>query len=238
MEKHYDQHISRQFNQELEELRHSMMSMGGLVESMVSDAVTALVEADTELAAKVIETDDRVNQLEKKIDSECNLIIARRQPTASDLRLVFAIIKAISDLERIGDEAEKIARFTIDLAGYERPRNNYRELALMGQDVIGMLRKGLDGFIRLAPEVAVEIFREDKKVDEDYETIFRQYYSYMMEDARSIRRVLDALLVAKALERIGDHCKNLGEYTVYVTEGLDLRHQPTSEYEKRLQPDG
>ncbi|MFU8877031.1 MAG: phosphate signaling complex protein PhoU [Wenzhouxiangellaceae bacterium] len=238
MEKHYDQHISRQFNQELEELRHSMMNMGGLVESMVSDVITALVEADTELAARVIETDDRVNQLEKKIDSECNLIIARRQPTASDLRLVFAIIKAISDLERIGDEAEKIARFTIDLATYERPRNNYRELALMGQDVIGMLRKGLDGFIRLAPEVAVEIFREDKKVDEDYETIFRQYYSYMMEDARSIRRVLDALLVAKALERIGDHCKNLGEYTVYVAEGLDLRHQPTSEYEKRLHPDG
>ncbi len=234
MEKHYDQHISRQFNQELEELRHSMMNMGGMVESMVNDAVKAIVDADIALAERVIAADDQVNQLEKQIDSECNLVIARRQPTASDLRLIFSIIKAISDLERIGDEAEKIARFAIDLADYERPRNHYRELGMMGQDVMGMLRKGLDGFARLSPEVAVEIFRDDKKVDDDYETIFRQYYSYMMEDARSIRRVLDALLVAKALERIGDHCKNLGEYTVYMVEGLDLRHEPASEYEKHL----
>ncbi len=149
----------------------------------------------------------------------------------------WCIIKAISDLERIGDEAEKIARLAIRLAGYQRPRNNYRELESTGQVVLEMLQNALDGFTRMAPEVAVELLRADEKVDEDYEAIFRQYYSYMMEDAGEIRRVLDALLIAKAIERIGDHAKNLGEYIVYLVEGRDLRHAAPEAFEASARDD-
>lgn len=234
MEKTFDQHISRQFNQELENLRQKMMAMGGMVEEMLKHAIQAVIHGDTALAEQVIAADDRVNLIEKKLDQECTLIIARRQPTASDLRLIFAIIKAISDLERIGDEAEKIARWAIALADLHRPRNDYRELEQMGVTVLEMLRKGLDGFTRMAPETAVEIMQQDKKVDQDYEAIFRQYYSYMVEDAKQIRRILDALLIAKSLERIGDHCKNLGEYIVYLVEGRDLRHESTSEFVRQV----
>ena len=234
IDKHFDQHISRQFNQELENLRQKMMAMGGMVEDMLRQAVLALGESDTALAQRVIDNDDQVNQIEKTLDEECTLIIARRQPAASDLRLVFAIIKAISDLERIGDEAEKIARWAISLADYQRPRNDYRELELLGHTVLDMLRQSLDGFARMSPEVAIELKRQDKKVDQEYETIFRQYYSYMMEDPRHIRRVLDALLVAKSMERIGDHCKNLGEYVFYLVRGQDLRHESAQEFVRTL----
>lgn len=237
IDKHFDQHISRQFNQELENLRQRMMAMGGMVEEMLRQAVVALVESDTALAQRVIEKDEQVNQIEKTLDEECTLIIARRQPAASDLRLVFAIIKAISDLERIGDEAEKIARWAISLADYQRPRNDYRELELLGHTVLDMLRQSLDGFARMSPEVAIELKRQDKKVDQEYETIFRQYYSYMMEDPRHIRRVLDALLVAKSMERIGDHCKNLGEYVFYLVRGQDLRHESAQEFARELDSD-
>jgi len=231
----FDQHISHQFNRELENLRQKMMTMGGLVEDMLRKAIHAVVTGDTVLAAQVIEADDRVNQLEKRLDEECNLVIARRQPTASDLRLVFAIIKAISDLERIGDEAEKIARWAISMADCQRPRNDYRELEQLGHTVLDMLRAALDGFTRMEPEVALDLLRQDRKVDQDYETIFRQYYSYMMEDARQIRRVLDALLIAKSLERIGDHCKNVGEYIVYLVQGRDLRHESKKEFKRVLE---
>jgi len=230
----FDQHISHQFNRELETLRQKMMTMGGRVEEMLKQALEAVVTGNTELAMQVIEADDQVNRMEKRLDEECNLIIARRQPTASDLRLVFAIIKAISDLERIGDEAEKIARWAIALADYHRPRNDYRELEQLGNIVLEMLRASLDGFTRMAPEVALELLKQDKRVDQDYEAIFRQYYSYMVEDARNIRRVLDALLVAKSLERIGDHCKNVGEYIVYLVEGRDLRHESKKVFEREL----
>ncbi|GAB4171997.1 MAG: phosphate signaling complex protein PhoU [Wenzhouxiangellaceae bacterium] len=234
MEK-FDQHISHQFNRELEGLRQKMMTMGGLVEDMLKNAVRAVVTGDTALAEQVIEADDRVNQMEKRLDEECTLVIARRQPAASDLRLLFAIIKTISDLERIGDEAEKIARLASALANYPRPRNDYRELELVGEHVLEMLRTALDGFARLSPEVALELFKRDQKVDQDYEAVFRQYYSYMVEDGREIRRILDALLIAKALERIGDHCKNIGEYIVYLVEGKDLRHESTSEFRRVLE---
>lgn len=233
----FDQHISHQFNRELENLRQKMMAMGGTVEDMLKNAIQALVDGDTELADKVIETDDQVNAMEKRLDEECTLIIARRQPTASDLRLVFAIIKAISDLERIGDEAEKIGRWAIALAEFERPRNDYREVELLGHTVLEMLRLSLDGFARMDPQVAAELLRKDQKVDQEYESIFRQYYSYMMEDARNIRRVLDALLVAKSLERIGDHCKNVGEYIIYLVEGRDLRHEAEKVLKREFRED-
>lgn len=238
MKKHFDQHISRQFNQELEDLRQKVMVMGGLVEEMLADSMRAVLEGDSDLARRVISADDRVNMLEKRIDEEANLIIARRQPTASDLRLILAIVKTISDLERVGDEAQKIARMAIRLADAERPRNNYRELENMGVSVRTMLQDALNGFARLIPEAAVDLVREDAKVDEEYETILRQYYSYMMEDPRAIRRLLDAIWVARSLERIGDHAKNLGEYIIYLVEGKDVRHISPEEIEREILDEG
>lgn len=235
---HLDKHISRQFNEELESLRQMVMNMGGLAEEMIGDATRALVEGDTGLAQKVVEIDDRVNELEKSIDERCIYILARRQPTASDLRLVVAIIKTINDLERIGDEAEKIARMAISLAEAERPRNNYRELEIMGTTVRGMLHDALDGFVRLAPEVAVNLVRQDKNVDADYEAALRQYHTYLMEEPRNTRRILDAIWVARSMERIGDHAKNIGEYIVYLVEGKDLRHASLAEMERELGEDG
>jgi phosphate transport system protein len=231
---HLDKHISRQFNEELESLRQQVMNMGGLAEEMISDSISALVEGDTELAQKVIDADDRVNDLEKMIDERCIMILARRQPTASDLRLVVAIIKTINDLERIGDEAEKIAKMAIRLSEADRPRNNYRELEIMGSTVRSMLHDALDGFVRLAPEVAVELVREDNKVDDDYEAALRQYHTFLVEEPRVARRVVDAIWVARSIERIGDHAKNIGEYIVYLVEGKDLRHATLAEMERQL----
>lgn len=231
---HLDKHISRQFNEELESLRQQVMTMGGVAEEMISDAVRALVEGNSELAQRVIATDDRVNDLEKQVDERCIMILARRQPTASDLRLVVAIIKTINDIERIGDEAEKIARMAVRLSEADRPRNNYRELELMGTTVRGMLHDALDGFARLAPEVAVALVREDNKVDADYEAILRQYHTYLVEEPRNTRRIIDAIWVARSIERIGDHAKNIGEYIVYLVEGKDLRHASLAEMEREL----
>jgi phosphate transport system protein len=231
---HLDKHISRQFNEELESLRQQVMKMGGQAEEMIGDAVSALVEGDTALAQKVVDADDRVNDLEKSIDEQCIMILARRQPTASDLRLVVAIIKTINDLERIGDEAEKIARMAIRLAEADRPRNNYRELEIMGTTVRAMLHDALDGFVRLAPEVAVHLVRQDDRVDADYEAALRQYHTYLVEEPRNTRRILDAIWVARSIERIGDHAKNIGEYIVYLVEGKDLRHATLAEMEREL----
>lgn len=235
MEKMYlDKHISRQFNEELESLRQSVMTMGGLVEEMLGNALRALVEADTEIAESVMADDDRVNDMEKSIDERCTMILARRQPTASDLRLVLAIIKTINDLERMGDEAEKIAKMAIRLAEAERPRGQYRELEVMGTTVRQMLHDALDAFARMAPTVAVALVREDEKVDADYEAILRQYHTYAAEAPRETRRVIDAIWVARAIERIGDHAKNIGEYIVYLVEGKDMRHATPEEMEREL----
>lgn len=235
MEKmHLDKHISRQFNEELESLRQSVMTMGGVVEDMLGDALRALVEADTELAEKAKSADARVNEMEKSIDERCTMILARRQPTASDLRLVLAIIKTINDLERMGDEAEKIAKMAIRLAEAERPRGQYRELEVMGTTVRRMLHDALDAFARMSPLVAVALVREDEKVDADYEAILRQYHTYAAEEPRNTRRVIDAIWVARAIERIGDHAKNIGEYIVYLVEGKDLRHATPEEMEREL----
>lgn len=234
MEKHFDQHISRQFNQELENLRRDVMKMGGMAEEMVADAMVALLEGDVEKAAAVIEADDQVNLMEKEIDGQAMEILARRQPTASDLRLVMAIVKTVNDLERVGDEAEKIARIAIELAELDRPRNNYYELETMAGHVRDMLREALDGFARMAPEIAVALFRADEKVDDEYEAILRQYYTYLAEEPRSTSRVINAIWIARALERIGDHAKNIGEYVFYLVEGKDVRHIPAEEKEQAM----
>ena len=234
MEKHFDQHISRQFNQELEMLRQDVMAMGGVAEEMVRDALIALVDGDTARAQQVIDMDDQVNQMEMEIDEQCTMILARRQPTASDLRLVIAIIRTVNDLERVGDEAEKIARMAVSLAEMDRPRGNYHELETMGATVRTMLTDALDGFVRMVPEVAVTLVRQDEKVDSEYEGLLRQYYTYLVEDPRNTRRVIDSIWIARSLERIGDHAKNIGEYIIYLTEGEDIRHAQIEDVERKL----
>jgi phosphate transport system protein len=234
---HLDKHISRQFNEELESLRQQVMNMGGLTEEMLTDSLRALIDGDSDLAHQVIASDDRVNDMEKSIDERCIMILARRQPTASDLRLLIAIIKTINDLERVGDEAEKIARMAIRLSEADRPRRNYRELEVLGATVRRMLHDALDGFVRLAPNVAVELVRADEAVDTDYEAILRQYHTYVVEEPRNARRIIDALWVARSLERIGDHAKNIGEYIIYLVEGKDMRHASREEMEEQLGDD-
>ncbi|MDQ2068362.1 phosphate signaling complex protein PhoU [Natronospira bacteriovora] len=229
-----NQHISRQFNRELEDVRNRVLAMGGLVERQIGDAVRSLVENDITLAEEVIEADRQINDMEKEIDEECNLILARRQPAASDLRLVLSIVKTITDLERIGDEAERIARLAIRLAESDRPSKAYREVEHLGRHVRSMVREALDGFARLAPEVALKVAREDEVVDAEYDAIMRQNITYMMEDPRNVRRTLDMSFVARSLERIGDHAKNIGEYIIYLVEGKDLRHAPIEEMEKEI----
>lgn len=234
MEQQFDQHISRQFNQELEMLRQDVMAMGGVAEEMVRDSIAAVIDGDTAKAQKVIDLDNEVNEMEKEIDEQSTMILARRHPTASDLRLVMAIIKTVNDLERIGDEAEKIARLAVRLADVDRPRGNYHELEAMGDTVRRMLHEALDGFARLVPETAVRLVQEDEKVDVEYENLLRQYYSYLMEEPRNTRRVLDCIWIARSLERIGDHAKNIGEYIIYLVEGKDLRHATVEEMERSL----
>jgi len=234
MEKHFDQHISRQFNQELEMLRQDVMAMGGVAEEMVRDALVALVNGDTARAQQVIDMDHQVNQMEMEIDEQCTMILARRQPTASDLRLVLAIIRTVNDLERVGDEAEKIARMAVSLADMDRPRGNYHELETMGATVRTMLTDALDGFVRMVPEVAVTLVRQDEKVDNEYEGLLRQYYTHLVEDPRNTRRVIDSIWIARSLERIGDHAKNIGEYIIYLTEGEDIRHAEIDDIERKL----
>lgn len=234
MEEHFHQHISRQFNQELEDLRKDVMRMGGLAEQMIADAVSALIEGESARAEQVIENDHQVNEMEKKIDQQCIQILARRQPTASDLRLVMAIIKTVNDIERVGDEAEQIAKMAIRLVSRDRPRGNYRELETMGVHVRAMISDALNGFARLEPEVAISLKRQDQKVDAEYEAILRQYYSYLVEEPRNTSRILDSIWVARSLERIGDHAKNIGEYIVYMVQGKDIRRASVEEIEKSL----
>ena len=225
-------HISRQFNAELEDLRNRVLTMGGLVEQQITDAVRALVEGDTELAETVITRDYQVNALEVAIDEECTHVIARRQPAASDLRLIIAVIKTITDLERMGDEAERIARMAIHLAGLDRPRTQYLEIQNLGDHVRQLTHDALDAFARMDAEAAAHVAQRDTKVDLEYEGIIRQSVTHMMEDPRSIARILDVMWSARALERIGDHARNICEYVIYLVKGKDVRHTSLEQLEK------
>jgi phosphate transport system protein len=218
------QHISRRFNEDLERVRNSVLTMGGLVEEQFDRAVKALVDADSELGLKVAEDDFKVNRMEVSIDEECSRILATRAPAASDLRLIIAIIKTITDLERIGDEAEKVGILAARLAGVERPSTNYRELRNLARHVKLMIHGTLNAFARLDAKGALEVVKADDIVDEEYESIYRQGITFMMEDPRTISRVMDSTWMARALERIGDHAKNICEYTVYMVHGKDIRH--------------
>jgi phosphate transport system protein len=225
----FTDHISRRFNKDIEDLRNTVLSMGGLVETQLSRAISAIVSGDSELGLQVARDDYQVNNLEVEIDEECSRILATRAPAAGDLRLIVAIIKTITDLERIGDEAEKIGFLASKLAGMDRPPDSYRELKNLGNHVSHMLRDAMNAFARLDVAEAIEVVREDEHVDDEYDAITRQCITFMMEDPRSIKRVMNVTWAARSLERIGDHAKNICEYVIYMVEGRDIRHTDIDE---------
>ena len=227
-------HISSRYNADLERLRSSVLEMGGLVERQLTSAIGGITEPDARMMVRVAQEELRVNQLERSIDEDCSRILATRGPTASDLRLIITILKTITDLERIGDEGEKVAAIAARLAMRERPNNRYRELRNLGELVTGMVHDTLDAFARFDTQLALEVLRRDRTVDEEYEAIHRQNITFMMEDPRSIRRALDVMWVVRSLERIGDHAKNICEYLIYLVLGKDVRHTKIEEIEKEL----
>lgn len=218
-----NKHISGQFNAELEHIRTQVMMMGGLVEKQLTDAITAMHNLDARLAKQVIEGDQQVNMMEVAIDEACVRIIAKRQPAASDLRLVMAIIKIISELERMGDVAEKISRTALEKFSHQHVPLLV-SLQSLGHHTVQMLHDVLDALARMDLNSAIRIYREDKKVDQEYEGIVRQLMTYMMEDPRTIPSVLTALFCAHAIERIGDRCQNICEIIFYFVKGQDFRH--------------
>jgi phosphate transport system protein len=227
-------HISSRYNTDLERLRSSVLEMGGLVERQLTQAIGGITEPDARVMVRVAQEELRVNQLERSIDEDCGRILATRGPTASDLRLIITILKTITDLERIGDEGEKVAGIAARLALRERPNNRYREVRNLGEVVIDMVHDTLDAFARFDTKLALEVLRRDRTVDEEYEAIHRQNITFMMEDPRSIRRALDVMWVVRSLERIGDHAKNICEYLIYLVLGKDVRHTKIEEIEKEL----
>ena len=228
-------HISRRFNEDLEHVRTRVLGMGGLVEELLAKALNALIEGDSSLGESVSRDDLLVNGMEVAIDEECSRILATRAPAAGDLRLIVAIIKTITDLERIGDEGEKIGNIAARLAAMERPENRYREIKHMGRIVAEMVHDALDAFARLDSQQAVRVARRDRMVDEEYESIQRQCITFMMEDPRSIRRALDVMWIVRSLERVGDHAKNICEYVIYMVHGKDVRHTKLEDVERDLQ---
>lgn len=220
----FGEHISKRYDQDLERVRSHVLEMGGLVESQLSSAITAIVTGDSALGLKVAEDDYKVNSLEVQIDEECRRILVTRAPAAGDLRLIVAVIKTITDLERIGDEAEKIGFLASKLAAMDRPSDSYRELKTLGNHVAVMLRDAMNAFARLDVDESFRVVREDERVDEEYEAIARQCITFMMEDPRTIRRSMDVTWTARSLERIGDHAKNICEYVIYMVRGKDVRH--------------
>ena len=221
----FENHYMKQFDEDLEEIRTRLMEMGGKVEQQLQNAIRAVTEADSQLADEVINQEKLVDTMEVDIDEACILIIARRQPAASDLRLVMMVTKAVNDLERIGDEAKKIAKHAIILAEESATSEGYTEVRHLGQSVLGMLSNALDAFARFDVDAAMRTLEEDRQIDLDYKTALRELVTYMMEDPRSISRVINVLWVVRSLERIGDHAKNLCEQIVFVVKGKDIRHQ-------------
>lgn len=224
-------HISQQFNTELEEVRSKVLAMGGLVEQQLADAITALGQGDGALAEQVMKNDYQVNALEVEIDEECTYILARRQPAATDLRLVMAVIKTIADLERIGDEAERVGRMAEHLAGGDVKVSLLGEIDHLGEMVRSMLHQALDAFARTDVELAVEVLHQDRKVDDKYESLTRQVITYMAEDPRIIPLTLNLLWAARSLERIGDRSRNICEYVIYLVRGKDVRHTSLEQIE-------
>jgi phosphate transport system protein len=219
------EHTSKQYDVELESVRAKVLEMGGLVEQQIVNALESLTTADVNLAKDVMARDARVNALEIQVDEDCSHIIARRQPAARDLRMIMMMVKTITDLERIGDEATKIARTAQRI--YEQDRMykpRFNEIKSMVGLVREMLRTSLDSFARLDVSQTVEVAKQDEQVDEQFRAAMRQLITFMLEDPRTISMSLEVLFVAKAIERIGDHAKNISEYVVYMVKGKDIRH--------------
>ncbi len=222
-----DKHLSSQFDNDLNALCGSLLEMGGLVESQVSMAMRAFAQLDGDLADQVMVREAEVNDFEITIDQACTELIARRQPTARDLRLVMAVSKAITNLERAGDEADRIARRTKHILEDSASHGiNTAEIRLSGQMAVSLLRRSLDCFARLDTKAAAEVVSEDKQIDEEFKAFVRKLTSYMAEDPRTISVGLDMLSIAKAVERIGDHSKNIAEFVIYIVKGTDVRHLP------------
>ncbi|MBS3964338.1 MAG: phosphate signaling complex protein PhoU [Methylomonas sp.] len=228
------QHISRQFNKEMEDIRNKVLTMGGLVEQQVDLATRAFMNYDMESAETVVRQDQLVNALEKDIDHECTEIMAKRQPAAFDLRMLIATIKIITDLERIGDEATRIAKMTMRLEGADYYQDKYYEIEHLLEMVRDMLNGALDAYARTDTEEVIAITAQDSKVDREYTAITRQLITQMMENPRNITRALDMLWAARALERIGDHSCNVCEHVVYMVKGKDVRHVSREELESAV----
>lgn len=217
-------HISKRFDQELEDIRNRVLTMGGLVETQVSDGVRCLIDSNSELATKVVKKDREVNQLEMEIDHQCLQILARRQPTASDLRLVVAIIKTIADLERIGDQAQKLGKHQLELVDAGVSSSTFVKIEHLGQLVSSNLNLALDAFARMDVKDAMETISRDVRVNAEFEGLMRELITHMMEDPRTIASALRVSWCARALERIGDHSNNICEYVVFLVQGKDVRH--------------
>ena len=228
-----NQHISQKFGEEMENLQNSVMKMGGCVELQIRKATDALKKLDSSEAEAVVQNDHFINALEVAIDEECARILVRRQPAATDLRMVVAVIKTITDLERIGDEAQRIAKMAMSIdeeGGFFH--NRYPGITHLSEHVIKMVHDALDAFARLDTAAAFNVVRDDEKADLEYRSIMRQMLTYMMEDPRTITESLDIMQAARALERIGDHAMNIGEYVIYLVLGKDIRHLSIKEAER------
>ncbi len=227
-------HTSKNFDLELESLRTRVLQMGGLAEQQVRRAMEGLYSGDQPLLENVIRDDDRINRMEIEIDALCNQVIAKRQPTAIDLRMVVSVLKAIADLERVGDKARKIARLGIALSNQPVVSTLNVELTHMADTALKMLRLSLDAFARLDVSLGTEAMHLDESVNAEYQAVARQLITYMMEDPRTITRSLDIMSIAKAIERIGDHATNIAEYVVYMVKGLNVRHATAEEIEAQI----
>ncbi len=228
------EHISKQYDHDLETIRSRMMQMGGLVESQIRAAVAGYMDGDLTRIDQVIAADAKVNELELAIDGDLGQIIVRRQPAASDLRLILAVSKTVTDLERIGDEAAKIARMAREIHAGRTGVGNLKLTTVghLSEIGVGMLRRSLDAFARLDAAAAAHVCREDAAIDEEFRSIIRQLITFMMEDPRTISTSLNIVWVAKAFERIGDHAKNIAEHVIYIVKGRDVRHIPLAELER------
>jgi phosphate transport system protein len=232
------EHTYKQYDAELEAVRAKVLKMGGLVEQQIVSALESLVNVNPKLAAEVMQADHLVNALEVQVDEDCSHIIARRQPTAGDLRMIMMVVKTITDLERIGDEASKIARVAQKIYESDRMyKTRFNEINSMVHLVRQMLRTSLDAFARLDVTKTAEVARQDEQVDEHFRAAMRQLVTFMLEDPRTISMSLEVLFVAKAIERIGDHAKNIAEYVIYMVKGKDVRHTTIEEIEREaLEP--
>ncbi|MCL4158958.1 UNVERIFIED_CONTAM: hypothetical protein GTU68_025873 [Idotea baltica] len=229
-----EKHTLHRFDEELNNLVTQMLKMGGLVEKQLQDSLLAVEQMDIELAESVIETEDKVNDMEVKIDKLCSQIIAMRQPTASDLRLIIGVSKSVGDLERIGDEVGKVAEMVISIHEKNERTDKFHEIHHLGEKVIQMLAKALDAYGRFDTEAAVDVAMLDKGVDQEYRSTTRSLVTYMMEDPRTIASVLNVMWTTRSLERVGDHIQNLAEQLIYTVKGIDVRHDSLKQMKKRV----